>query len=92
MRTEIHSTTTPAGTALTTIEDGEATKILMTGPDGRGHVLGTVVYDGATTLIHFQDHGTETTHADVLRAAATLLDGRCATALLDVEDLFGGAR
>lgn len=91
MRTEIHSTTTPAGTALTTIEDGEATKILMTGPDGRGHVLGTVVYDGATTLIHFQDRGCELT-AEVLRAAATLLDGRCATALLDVEDLFGGAR
>ena len=91
MRTEIRSTTTPAGTALTTIEDGEATKILMTGPDGRGHVLGTVVYDGATTLIHFQDHGCELT-AEVLRAAATLLDGRCATALLDVEDLFGGVR
>lgn len=91
MRPEIRSTTTPAGTALTSIEDGEATKILMTDPGGGGHVLGTVVYDGATSLIHFQDHGCELS-ADVLRAAATLIDGRCATALLDVEDLFGGAR
>ena len=90
MRTEIRSTT-PAGMVLTTIEDGEDTKILMTGPDGRGYILGTLAHNGAATLLALQDHGCELS-ADVLRCAATLLDGRCATALLDVEDLFGGAR
>lgn len=83
--------TTVGGTTLTTIEDGDATKILMTGPDDRGHVLGTLVYDGTTTLLELQDHGCDLS-ADVLRCAATLLDGRVATALLDVDHLTGGAR
>ena len=91
MNQDTISCTTTGGTVLTPIEDGDDTKILMTGPDGRGHVLGTLVHDGTTTLVALQDHGCELS-ADVLRCAATLLDGRVATALLDVDDLAGGGQ
>ncbi|MDO4920069.1 hypothetical protein [Kocuria sp.] len=91
MNPDIISGTTTAGTTLTTIEDGEDTKVLMTGLDGRGHVLGTVVFDGQATLISMQDHGCLLS-ADVLRLAATMLDGRCATALLDLDELTEGAQ